>query len=368
MSASRDLELCGAGPMWKLHRYYLKEVVVCATITLTVLFGIVLVSLVYRGISRAEGFSLLDAAKITFYWTADTLMHLLPISLLFATVLTYARASQDREITAIRGAGVSPRVAMVPALLVGILFSLVASWALHWMVPRAHYMKYRVVADGVRNVLLRTGMLGDRLSYGGLTMTWERKDEQGNWRDVIIQVDRDRPETGVLTEGTYLVDSASVEIEDDERLVLVLHGAREATGGTQLQENTRISINMREISESQRREEDEKDMSSDQLLAEVYRGVHRRPGAARYYVAQRTCFALLPCLLAPIGFAIGVYARDRGRVLALVFAMVPIVLFYLGDFVGAKLVRATDWAGFAFLPAAILAGLGLPFCWRLLRV
>ena len=77
--------------------------------------------------------------------------------------------------------------------------------------------------------------------------------------------------------------------------------------------------------------------------------------------------ALLPCLLAPIGFAIGVYARDRGRVLALVFAMIPIVVFYLGDFIGAHLVRATDQAAFAFLPAALLALGGTPFCWRLLR-
>jgi lipopolysaccharide export LptBFGC system permease protein LptF len=291
----------------------------------------------------------------------------LPIALLFATVLTYARASQDREITAIRSAGISPRVAMVPALLIGILFSLIASWALHWVLPRAHYLKYRVVAEGVRTVLLQTGLLGDQLSYGDLMMTWERKDASGAWRDVIIQIRRDGAGSEALGEGLFLAESAAVEIEDDERLVLVLHGAREAVGDRRLPETTRISINMRDIVENNRREEDEKDMSSDQLLAEVDRGLHDFPGAARYYVAQRTCFALLPILLAPIGFAIGVYARDRGRVLALVFAMVPIVLFYMGDFVGAKLVRATDWSGFAFTPAAILVACGVPFCWRLLR-
>ena len=172
--------------MWKLHRYYLKEVGVSASITFVVLFGILLVSLVYRGISKAEGFSLVDAFLITFLWAVDTLPHLLPIALLFGTVLTYARASQDREITAIRSAGVSPRVAMVPALLIGIVFSIIASWALHWMVPRAHYWKYRVVAETVRSVLLQTGLMGDRFSYGGLMMTWESKDESGAWRDVLI--------------------------------------------------------------------------------------------------------------------------------------------------------------------------------------
>lgn len=353
--------------MWKLHRYYLKEVGVSASITFVVLFGILLVSLVYRGISKAEGFSLVDAFLITFLWAVDTLPHLLPIALLFGTVLTYARASQDREITAIRSAGVSPRVAMVPALLIGIVFSIIASWALHWMVPRAHYWKYRVVAETVRSVLLQTGLMGDRFSYGGLMMTWESKDESGAWRDVLIQVRGGGTAGGPLGEGLFLAESAAVEIEDDERLVLVLREARDAVGDRRLPEETRISVNLREITEGSRRDEDERDMSSDQLLAEVARGVHDRPEAARYYVAQRTCFALLPCLLAPIGFAIGVYARDRGRVLALVFAMIPIVVFYLGDFIGAHLVRATDQAAFAFLPAALLALGGTPFCWRLLR-
>src|SRR5690606_7493356 len=128
MVALRGSGLGGVGPMWKLHRYYLKEVSISAAITLTVLFGIVLVSLVYRAINLTQGFGLLALAKTTFYFTADTLTHLLPISLLFATVLTFARASQDREITAVRSAGISPRVAMVPALLIGILFSLIASW------------------------------------------------------------------------------------------------------------------------------------------------------------------------------------------------------------------------------------------------
>ena len=95
--------------MWKIHRYYLREVTVSALLTFLVLFGIVLIASVSRGIDRAQGGNLLSAALITFYWAADTFPHLLAISLLIATVLTFARASQDREITALRAAGISPR-------------------------------------------------------------------------------------------------------------------------------------------------------------------------------------------------------------------------------------------------------------------
>lgn len=368
MSTPRNPELVGNGPMWKLHRYYLKEVATSAAITFVVLFGIVLVSLVYRGIGRAEGFGLLAAAKITFYWTADTLTHLLPISLLFGTVLTFARASQDRELTAIRSAGVSPRVALVPAMLIGIVFSLIGSFALHTLVPRAHFLKYNVVADSIREVLLRTGMMGDRFAFGGLVMSWDRKDPNGDWRDVVIRVGTHRSELGPLRDEVFVADRAAVELEDEHRLVLVLDGARDVAGDRLLPEHTRISIDMQEISEHDRREESERDMGSAELLAEVERGVHPRPGSARYVVAQRTCFALLPCLLAPIGFAIGVYSRDRGRVAALVLSMIPVFAFYLADFLGAQLTRTFDHAGFAFLPALVLIVGGTPLCWRLVRV
>ncbi|MHC5063866.1 MAG: LptF/LptG family permease, partial [Planctomycetota bacterium] len=94
--------------MWKLHRYYLKEVTISSILTFSVLFGVVLISVVYRGIDRAQGFGIWAIAKTTMFMAADTIPHLLSISLLFATVLCFARASQDKEITAIRSAGISP--------------------------------------------------------------------------------------------------------------------------------------------------------------------------------------------------------------------------------------------------------------------
>ena len=118
--------------MWKLHRYYLREVTINSLLTFLVLFGIVLISVIYRGISQAQGFGIWAMAKTTMFMAADTIPHLLAISLLFATVMCFARASQDREITAIRSAGISPRVALTSALLVGIVFSLVASLAFHY--------------------------------------------------------------------------------------------------------------------------------------------------------------------------------------------------------------------------------------------
>lgn len=352
--------------MWKIHRYYLKEVATSATLTFTVLFGIVLVSTVYRGIKRAEGFGVVAAAKVTFFWAADTLPHLLPISLLFATVLTFARASQDREITAIRASGISPRVAMTSSLLVGIVFALLGSWALHWLVPQTHYMKYRVVADSIRSVLLTTGMTGDQFSYKGLMMTWEARDEAGHWHDVQILVHRDGSSLD-LDQGLWLADEAWVEVVGEERLDLVLHNVRDAGQRYAHRGEVRGSISIRAISEGSRRNENERDMTSEQVLAEVYQGLHDNPVQALYSVHRRANFALLPLLFAPLGFCIGVMSRQRGRVLAMVFGMVPVIIFYVGDLLGTRMVRVTGEPWFTWTPTVLLTLIGLPFCWRLLR-
>ena len=93
--------------MWRLHRYYLRELAVNASVTFLVLFAIALVSFIYRGIQRAAGGTLTDALVITVLFALDSMQHLLTISFLLATVMTYTRAAQDRELVAIRAAGIS---------------------------------------------------------------------------------------------------------------------------------------------------------------------------------------------------------------------------------------------------------------------
>ncbi|MFO1051124.1 MAG: LptF/LptG family permease [Planctomycetota bacterium] len=355
--------------MKKLHRYYLKELSVSALLSAVVLFGIVLISTVYRALGLAQGFGLFEVAKATILYAADTAQHLVPIAFLFSTVLTFARAARDREITAMRAAGISPRVAMVPAMLLGILVSLGSAQVFHQIAPEFHFQKFHVVANSIRNLILTTGMLGDRFATSGLVMTWDRKTDDNHWHDVLFRIDRGRPEFAATGAGVFLADEAWVEVQGEDLLVLILKNPRPANGDGTLPQEVRIGVSMRAIVKDQDlRKEDEKDMTSDQLLSEVYRGVHNRPINARYVVDRRTCFALLPTLLAPIGFCIGVFSRERGRMLALVFAAVPVVLFYLVDFASAELVRKTSEPAFAFMPAVVLTVLGIPFCWKLLRV
>ena len=135
--------------------------------------------------------------------------------------------------------------------------------------------------------------------------------------------------------------------------------------GSHLSGVLELSVDLREL--ARERGERDSDLRSDQLLAEVARGIHENPKGAEYTVYERACFGLMPCLFAPIGFCIGVLARERGRMAAVMLAMIPMAVFYGCVMLCPALTRALDLPEVAWLPALAVAVLGLPFCWRLLR-
>ncbi|MEM7204594.1 MAG: LptF/LptG family permease [Planctomycetota bacterium] len=359
--------------MWKLHRYYLREVLITSMMTFVVLFGIVLIASIYRGIDRARGGDLVSAALITCLWTADTFPHLLSMGLLIGSVLSFARASQDREITAIRAAGISPRVPMVAALMIGLGFSIAGSYTQHYLIPWAHYYKYRVVSQAIRDFVINTRMNGNKMSFGRFAMAWENEDDRGHLHGVLVKRGRS-PSGDPEAEGAgdiYLAEEAWLDISPDgETITLQLRGVETLLAGDQGARIDGISFdfNLRRITEGTRRLEGDKDLTSDQLLSEVYRGVHDRPDGARFTVHRRACFALMPALFAPLGFCIGVLSRDRGRMTALLFGMVPMIIFYGCVTLAPTLVRQWNWPPIAWLPAMVVGALGIPFCWRLLRL
>ncbi len=358
--------------MWKIHSYYLREISVNTVLTFLVLFGIALIALLYKGISMVQGGNLLDALLTTILLAADAIPHLLTISLLFGCVMAFSRASQEREITAIRSAGISPRVPLVAALLVGMVFSLFGTWALHYQIPWAHYHKYRVAANVVKRALSSHMTEMDRISLGSTgAMTWKRQDKNKVYHTVMIFLKDPKYAArfgGTVGQGVTLVTAERAwVVQDQEEDSIGLHletvfapveGFR--VGSTLLT----LPLGNKEFG---RRHANERDLQSDSLLSEVYRGVRRNPVFDRFTVHRRACFALMPFLMASLGFSIGILSRERGRVLALSYCMVPLCIFYTCDVLSARLLLYWDWPGLAWLPAAVIVLLGAPFTWRFLR-
>lgn len=293
------------------------------------------------------------------------------MAILFAVVLTFARASQDREITALRAAGVSARVPMVAALLVGLTASLATGYATHYLIPWAHFHKFRVISDAIRGLYMQTEMSGDRMSFEGFQMTWDHRDDQGHFHEVVARINRgaggDTLRARQPMSGVFYADEAWLTMTDSgETLGLTFADMWSLTQGSV--GRITLSVDLRALSDDTRRNESDKDLPSDQLLGEVERGVHQNAHGAEFTVFLRSTFALLPALFGPIGFCIGVLARNRGRMTALLMAMVPLAFFHACVVLSRELVQLIDVPLFGLLPAVALALLGIPFCWRFLRV
>jgi len=357
--------------MWRLHRYYLKELAVNAAITFLIMFGIILVSLIYRGIQRAQGGDLFDAALITLLWALDAMPHLLTIAFVLATVMTFTRAAQDRELVAIRAAGISPRVPMMAALLVGIFLSVGASFANHYVIPEVHFRKYRVIADVVRSAFINMNLGTDRIKVpGGYMLTFRDRDEAtGDYLDCTVY--SPKPVFDDIDSHVLFVDRLSIPQFDDETLAdndltVVLNGIHDPISGKGLSTFT-FDVPLDELGSAGGRDERDADLRSDQLLSEVMRGVHHDRVTATYTLFRRCCFSLMPALLAPIAYCIAELARFRGRVLALTMSLVPLGMFYMGEVLGARMLLSTrnPWCG--WLPLVLLSVVGLPIVWRQMR-
>lgn len=353
--------------MWKLHRYYLKELAINAGITFVVMFAIVLVSTVYRGIQSAQGGGLFDVLLIVLFMTLDAVPHLVTVGFLIATVLTFTRAAQDRELIAIRAAGISPSVPMAAAVLVGITLSVLGSFALHYVIPEVHYRRYRVIPEIVRRVVTQLQLDSDRIPIGDTDwiMTFRRQDEAG-YHDCTVYGPRPIPST---RSSIVHVDLVSIlpPAEDSDQLVVALTGIHDPVGGLDAAGPIPIAFSAREMLGGRRRDDRGDDMRSDQLIAEVMRGLQADSLYSIYTLLRRCCFALMPALLAPIGFCIAEFSRERGRVFALALSLVPLVLFFAGEVVGARLLLSTRDPWCAWLPLVLLGVFGVPLCWRQLR-
>ncbi len=246
------------------------------------------------------------------------------------------------------------------------------SYFTHYVIPDAHFRKYRVVAEAARSLVMNMRMDSDRIElmdHG--VMEWEGRDANGNFRNATIYRKHGRTNSsgGFLSAPVWTVEEAWFE-QSNEELILQMRGLRNPLVTDSYIGELEFTINLRALTERGRRHENDRDIPSDQLLSEVYRGVHEGsggPGGAKYTVYRRSLYALMPALFAPLGFCIGVLARDRGRVTALTFSMVPLAMFYFFDFLAAELVHSIDVPLLAWLPAAVLIAVDLPFCWRLLR-
>lgn len=303
-------------------------------LTFVMLFGIVLLSLVARGISQAPGQSILIALYITLLFAIDAIPHLLNISLLIATVFTFSRAAADNEITALRMAGLSPLRLMGSVLFVGALVSGVNSFLVHNLIPTVHFNKYRAVRSAIEQLIMSNRSTTNSWEIAGTSMRWKRQ-KGPLYQEVAFK----RPEQNdVFVEG-FAETAELARDPSGEELSFILSGiqgfsyrkkedgqiVRDPYGGS---DEIRISLNLRQIMGKNQREEGEKDVNTAQLVAESSRMQAWRPELTSWTIWDRSSRGLAGLLFAIVAFPIGLLMRRAGKGSAVAFSLIPLAFYY----------------------------------------
>lgn len=131
--------------MLRVQRHLLVELLVTLTLTQFVVTIVLFTALCLNTMGRLQGLEFTFLLSLLPPLVPLAISFSLPFAYLITVALVYGRFVSDRELVALRIAGVHPRVAAAPALALGAVLALAAFWLLGWVLP-----------EGARATLVRT--------------------------------------------------------------------------------------------------------------------------------------------------------------------------------------------------------------------
>jgi lipopolysaccharide export system permease protein len=129
-----------------LNRLIFAELVKVFLLALGTLTGLlVMAGLLQQAMQM--GLSLGQVFSAVHLFVPNTLPYTIPATTLFACCVVYGRLSHDNEIVAIKAAGVHLATILKPALLLGVLTTVVTAALYHTVIPRSQEMLYRQLLE-----------------------------------------------------------------------------------------------------------------------------------------------------------------------------------------------------------------------------
>ena len=236
-----------------LTRYLLREfltvfLLALSGITLMMMLGLVAQEAVRQGVGPGPIIRLLP------YVLPNALRFAVPATILLAACTVFGRMSAENEIVALKSAGISPVVLVVPALVVAFLVSLTAVWLNDVAVSWGRKGMYRVVLESVEEIAY--GMLRTQGSYSSPQFSMNVREVQG--RTLVrptfnFHGDDDSPSVEVtartaelqtnpenntllvfLTKGQIMMGDAIIRFDDTQKFEIPLTQAAQkgANGGS----------------------------------------------------------------------------------------------------------------------------------------
>ncbi len=214
-----------ARPITQLDRYILRQLLAALVAVTTALVALIWLTQSLRFVELVvnRGLSLRVFLQLTGLLIPSFVAVILPITTFVVVQFVYQRLSGDRELTVMRGAGLSPWALSRPALMAA-LTAMAASVVLNiWIVPASNtaFKEYQFeLRNKVAAFLLQEGVftaISDQL-----TVYVRSRDTDGTLRGIMVEDDRQTD-----SRATILAETGRLVAEGDTPRVLLENGSRQ---------------------------------------------------------------------------------------------------------------------------------------------
>src|SRR5262249_25413445 len=134
------------------------------------------------------GLTIAQVVRAIPLFVPNTLPYTIPATTLFASCVVYGRLSHDNEVVAIKAAGVHLINILKPALLLGIITTVLTASLYHTVIPRSQQLLYQQFLENPEELIYNMLRRDRCLRHPSLPYVMYVRDVQGKRLiDVVIK-------------------------------------------------------------------------------------------------------------------------------------------------------------------------------------
>lgn len=282
--------------------------------------------------------------EITIALLPSVLVMTLPVAVLAGIVIGFARMGSDSEIVALRAAGVGTWGMLWPALLIGLLATVAATFLHLREAPQAARALSRTALQGALRKLespVEPRTFNTEIP-GYVFYVRDGDKAQGSWARVFIYAQQRDGFTRVVTARSGRIDSsgdkAELVLSDAVRMKMPAAGSADHNYVVERFDLLRLAIDTgraRLIQKEVRAEE----LSWSDLKKQSHSAVITERREAERTIHRRLALSVAPLVFALFGGLLGLRIRRGGRGAGILLTIAVVIFYYLISLLGESLSR-----------------------------
>jgi LPS export ABC transporter permease LptF/LPS export ABC transporter permease LptG len=336
-----------------IARYVVKGALPYALLSLLLLTAILLTqqSGRFAELALSADLPLSLAAEITAALLPSVLVLTLPVAVLAGIVIGFARMGSDSEIVAMRAAGVGTWSLLWPALLIGLLASMAATFLHMREAPQAaRDLRKAALQGALRKLESPVEPRTFNTEIPGYVIYVRDGDKaQGSWARVFIYAQQRDGSTRVVTARSGRIDSSGEKAElvltDAVAMKMPSSESAEHNYVVERLDSLRIAIDTGRAALVDRLSQKEvraEELDWNDLKEQSHSKVIEERREAQRTLHRRLALSAAPFVFSLFGGLLGLRIRRGGRGAGILLSIAVVIVYYLISLLGESLSRTNS--------------------------